>query len=102
MLTTLSTELIKNAPWGLWWRICTGSAISIIDIATDVNVILVYWQEPGQEKFGNAIFIMLMLSVLFQLFVIYIQNKKVPRKMLAEALLCVVGLKPGYVRAKRA
>ena len=66
------------------------------------NVILVYWQEPGREEFGNAIFIMLMLSVLFQLFVIYIQNKKVPRKMLAEALLCVVGLKPGYVRAKRA
>ena len=36
----LAHEIIRTAPWGLMWRVGLGSVLSVVDVITDINVIL--------------------------------------------------------------
>ena len=45
----MAHEVIRTAPWGLMWRVGLGSVLSIIDIVTDINVILNF-RAGGEEQ----------------------------------------------------
>ncbi|GMI22423.1 hypothetical protein TeGR_g13348, partial [Tetraparma gracilis] len=93
MVETMGEE---NAAWGLWFRVITGSGLSIMDLATDINMILVYFGEEGQEGYGWMMLGMVLASMGLQLLVVVGQNGKMGwGKLLREVLITVSGLKPG-------
>ncbi|GMI27683.1 hypothetical protein TeGR_g8672, partial [Tetraparma gracilis] len=101
MVETMGEELLKNAAWGLWFRVITGSGLSMVDLATDINMIRVYFGEEGQEGYGWMMLGMVLASMGLQLVVVMIQNRKAGwGTLLREVLIVVSGLKPG-VDAKR-
>ena len=68
----------------------------MVDLATDINVIRVYFGEEGQEGYGWMMLGMVLASMGLQLVVVMIQNGKMGwGKLLWEALIVVSGLKPG-------
>ena len=74
----------------------TGSGLSIVDLATDINVIRVYFGEEGQEGYGWMMLGMVLASMGLQLVVVMLQNGKMGwGKLLREVLIVVSGLKPG-------
>ena len=74
----------------------TGSGLSMMDLATDINVILVYFGEEGQEGYGWMMLGMVLASMGLQLVVVMLQNGKMGwGKLLREVLIVVSGLKPG-------
>jgi hypothetical protein len=89
------SQLLKNAAWGLWFRVITGSGLSIVDMVTDINVILVYFEE-GQNGYGWMMLGMVLASMGLQLALVVLQNGKIGwGKLLQEVLVVVSGLKPG-------
>ena len=73
----------------------TGSGLSIVDLATDINVIRVYFEE-GQKGYGWMMLGMVLASMGLQLVVVVVQNGNAGwGKLLREALFVVSGLKPG-------
>ncbi|GMI32546.1 hypothetical protein TeGR_g12943 [Tetraparma gracilis] len=95
MVETMGEELLKNAAWGLWFRVITGSGLSMVDLATDINVILVYFEE-GQNGYGWMMLGMVLASMGLQLVLVVMQNWKMGwGKLLREVLIVVSGLKPG-------
>ncbi|GMI36384.1 hypothetical protein TeGR_g14709 [Tetraparma gracilis] len=96
MVLTMGEELLKNAAWGLWFRVITGSVGSMVDLATDINVILVYFGEEGQEGYGWMMLGMVLANMGLQLGLVLLQNGKMGwGKLLREVLITVSGLKPG-------
>ena len=90
------SQLLKNAAWGLWFRVITGSGLSMVDLATDINMILVYFAEEGQEGYGWMMLGMVLASMGLQLLLVVGQNGKMGwRMLLREVLIVVSGLKPG-------
>ena len=80
----------------------TGSGLSMVDLATDINVIRVYFGEEGQEGYGWMMLGMVLASMGLQLVVVMLQNGKAGwGKLLREVLIVVSGLKPGE-RERRA
>ena len=89
-------QLLKNAAWGLWFRVISGSGLSMLDLATDINVIRVYFGEEGQEGYGWNMLGMVLASMGLQVLVVLVQNGKMGwGKLLREVLIVVSGLKPG-------
>ena len=74
----------------------TGSGLSMVDLATDINVIRVYFGEEGQEGYGWMMLGMVLASMGLQLLGVVAQNGKMGwGKLLREVLIVVSGLKPG-------
>jgi hypothetical protein len=75
--------------------VITGSGLSIVDLATDINVIRVYFEE-GQKGYGWTMLGMVLASMGLQLGLVLLQNGKMGwGKLLREVLITVSGLKPG-------
>jgi hypothetical protein len=90
------SQLLKNAAWGLWFRLITGSGLSMVDMATDINMIFVYFGEDGQEGYGWMMLGMVLASMGLQLLLVVGQNGRAGwGKLLWELLIAVSGLKPG-------
>jgi len=94
-LLTLSQEVLKKAPWGLIWRVCTGAGMSILDMASDISIIVVYLRTEGQETFGWLILGMLLFCLSLQIGVVYLQNRGQYKAILIESAFVLSGLKPG-------
>jgi hypothetical protein len=68
----------------------------MVDLATDINVIIVYFGEEGQEGYGWMMLGMVLASMGLQLLLVLVQNGKIGwGKLLREVLITVSGLKPG-------
>jgi hypothetical protein len=68
----------------------------MLDLATDINVILVYFGETGQEWYGWMMLGMVLASLGLQLVAVVVQNGKAGwGKLLSEMLIVLLGLKPG-------
>jgi hypothetical protein len=80
---------------GLKFRVLTGAGLSILDMASDINVIILYLSRTGEEMYGMYLLGMILACLVIQLMLVYTQNKKKPSKFLKEALIVLTGLKPG-------
>ena len=68
----------------------------MVDLATDINVIRVYFGQEGQEGYGWMMLGMVLASMGLQLGLVLLQNGKAGwGKLLREVLIVVSGLKPG-------
>jgi TRAP-type mannitol/chloroaromatic compound transport system permease small subunit len=95
MMDTVSLRLLAKVPWGLKMRVFLGAGLSMLDMASDINVILLYTSTSGEKKYGLNLLGMLVACIAIQLLVVYHQNKTKPQEMLREMLIVLTGLKPG-------
>jgi len=96
MLLEMAQEVMKSAPWGLMWRVCTGAFLSVLDIVTDVVVIVGYMEKEETREYGYSLLTMLVGSMVLQLLVVFAQNQKKPSAMAKEMLVVITGLKPAW------
>ncbi|GMH60916.1 hypothetical protein TrLO_g13642 [Triparma laevis f. longispina] len=95
MMVVLSRAIIKTAAWGLMGRVIVGAALSVTDLLTDLFVLWQYW-EGGEKtlKYRNASLASLTTSIVLQLILVALQNrKKGARRILKEMTVVVTGLK---------
>jgi len=93
MLLEVAQEVMKTAPWGLMWRVCTGATLSVLDIVTDVVVIVGYMGKEETRGYGYSLLMMLVGSMVLQLAVVFGQNRKKQWAMAKEILVVITGLK---------
>jgi len=96
MLLEVAQEVMKTAPWGLMWRVCTGATLSVLDIVTDVVVIVGYMGKEETRGYGYSLLMMLVGSMALQVLIVFGQNRKKPWVMAKEILVVVTGLKPAW------
>jgi len=96
VLLTVAQEVMKTAPWGLMWRVCTGAYLSVLDIVTDVVVIVGYMGKEETRGYGYSLLMMLVGSMVLQLLVVFAQNRKKPWAVAKEMLVVITGLKPAW------
>ena len=90
MLLEVSREVISRALWGSRYRLYMGAILSMLDMGTDINMILVYWNTPGMERAGDLMSNLLLANVAWQLLLVIIQNKKAPWRVLLREILYVL------------
>jgi len=73
-----------------------GAGLSILDMATDVFVIVGYWGSVETKGYGWSLLGMIAASMVLQLLIVFGQHRKAPSKMLGEMLIVLTGLKPGF------
>ena len=76
-------------------RVFAGAALSTVDLATDVYITYTFWSD-GKESFFRLSIAMLSVSMSLGIFFVSLQNQKVGfKKVFAEVLLLIFGLKAG-------
>jgi hypothetical protein len=69
----------------------------MVDMVTDVQVIVEYLNTPGKEAYAYPLMGMVGTCLLLQLLVAWLQTRKGPKaKMAKEMLIVLSGLKPGF------
>jgi hypothetical protein len=93
MMLAIAKEVLETAPWGLAWRVTTGALLSILDMVTDLNMIVLYMSTPDQENLGYILLAMFVACIVLQLLLVISQNWKKKERLPGEMLVVVVGLK---------
>jgi hypothetical protein len=93
MLLAIALEVVKTAPWGLAWRVSTGAFLSVLDIVTDINMILLYVSTQGQENLGYTLLAMFVACIFIQLIVVIGQNWKKKERLPGEIFVVLIGMK---------
>jgi hypothetical protein len=95
MANTVALRLLGEVSWGLKLRVSMGAGLSMLDMCSDINVILLYMGNSDTKGYGMSLLGMLLACIAIQLLVVWQQNKAKPRKMFLEVLVVLTGLKPG-------
>jgi hypothetical protein len=99
-MDTIAQRLLESVSWGLKMRLYTGAGLSTMDLFSDVYMIYTY-ATTGQQGSALSLAIMVGLCLLSQLFLVWLQTRQGPtRVMLKEMLIVLSGMKPG-IDAKR-
>jgi len=96
MLNIVAKRLLGEVSWGLKMRVFMGAGLSIMDMATDIFVILRYMEKDETRGYGWSLLLMVLGSIVLQLLMVGIQNSKKPVVMLKEILIVLTGLKPAF------
>jgi hypothetical protein len=96
MVNTVALRLLGEVSWGLKMRVFLGAGLSVLDMASDINVIRLYSNNPGQVKYVIPLVGMIATCMVLQLIATFFQYRKKPlSRLLAELLIVLTGLKPG-------
>jgi hypothetical protein len=98
MMNAVALRLLGEVSWGLKMRVYMGAGLGVLDMVSDINVILLYTDDPETVGYGMALLTMLAANVGISCLIIFFQCRTRPWKMLREMLFAFTGLKPGYVR----
>jgi hypothetical protein len=96
MMNTIAMRLLSEVAWGLKFRLISASLLSVLDIVSDINVVVQYMRVPELMGFGRILIFMIGTSLFLQLLVAIFKNKKDKAKMAKECLIVVTGLKVPY------
>jgi hypothetical protein len=96
MMDAIAQHLVAKSKKGAMFRLALGVGISMSDLISDVNMIIVFFGTPGLEDFGWALLGMLLACMLIGLVVAYFQNRKKSKwEIMKECLYVALGLMPG-------
>jgi hypothetical protein len=94
MIETIAANLFKNSKIGLKARVTFGAVTSMTDLLTDVYVTYMFFKNK-KYGYGKASLASLVVSIGLQMFVVWMQNKKLGRKrVLRELIPILLGYKP--------
>jgi len=94
MLNVVGKRSLGEVSWGLKMRVFMGAGLSIMDMSTDIFVILRFMEKEETRGYGWSLMLMVLGSIVMQLLLVFGQNKKKPVVMLKEFLIVLTGLKP--------
>lgn len=99
MMHQIAMKLLGDAAWGLKARLFFGAALSMVDMASDLNMVVLYWSN---DQFRDAYLLLgcILGSILLQLFVVWLQNGAKPTHLLRDVFFVVTGLKAGVDAVK--
>jgi len=96
MLNVVAKRLLGEVSWGLKLRVTMGAGLSILDLATDIFVIVGYMGKEDTRGYGYYMLGMTVASMVLQLLIVFLQNKKKPWVLANEMLIVLTGLKPAF------
>ncbi|GMI52212.1 hypothetical protein TeGR_g2169 [Tetraparma gracilis] len=95
MMDTVAQRLLESVSWGIKMRLYVGATLSTMDLISDVYMIYTY-ATTGQQGTALSLAAMVGLCLLLQLFLVWVQTHKGPRRvMLKEMLIVLTGIAPG-------
>jgi len=94
MLNVVAKRLLGEVSWGLKMRVTMGAGLSILDMATDIFVIVGYMGSEKTKGYGWSLLWMIVASMVLQLIIVFVQNKKKPWVIAKEMLIVVTLMKP--------
>jgi hypothetical protein len=96
MMDVVAVRLLGEVSWGLKMRVFMGAGLSVLDMISDINVIVLYWNSPKEVKYVMPLLGMIATCLLLQLIATIVQYRKKPLvRLLVELLIVLTGLKPG-------
>jgi len=98
LAVTLAKSLLGSVAWGTQLRLTTGAGLNMLDMASDINVIVLYLRADtnGVQIYGQMLLGFICFSMLVQLLVISSQYAKcTKRRIFLESFYVISGLKPG-------
>jgi len=96
MLNVVGKRLLGEVSWGLKMRVIMGAGLSVLDMATDIFVIVGYMGKEKTRGYGWSLLGMILGCMVLQLALVVLQHRKKPLKMLGEMLIVLTGMKPGW------
>ena len=94
MLLVIAKRVLKNAVWGLQWRVGIGAALSLVDISTDAFMISVYTGTEETMPLAILNIGMITLNLLLQASLVIYQHHKRPHLIWKELLAVFLCAKP--------
>ena len=94
MLNVVAKRLLGEVSWGLKMRVTMGAGLSILDMATDIFVIVGYMGTEETRGYGWSLLGMVVTSLVLQLLIVFGQNKGKPRVLVKETLVVLTAMKP--------
>ena len=94
MLNVVAKRLLGEVSWGLKMRVIVGAGLSILDMATDIFVIVRYMGKEETKGYGWSLLWMIVSSMMLQLLLVFVQNKGRPRVLMTEMLIVLTATKP--------
>ncbi|GMI02300.1 hypothetical protein TrVE_jg14138 [Triparma verrucosa] len=96
MLNAMSKRLVGEVGWGVKLRVGIIASISLVDIMSDLVMILVFFAE-GRTNFAVTLLIFLSITMLLHGIITVLQNYGVGAKQtMLQVLLTLSGFKPVY------
>ena len=94
-IVAVAKQLLKEATWGSKMRLFVGAGLSMIDLASDIAMVVTYLNE-GLVGTARSLLVMISACLLLQLYLVYLQTSRGPRRvMIKEMLIVLSGTKPG-------
>ncbi len=88
-LTIIAKNLIERSAFGMKLRVAIGAFISILDMISDIVMIVNYFQR-GLKKAAISTSLIIAVSTTVQLFIVHAQNAKQKRLVLLKESLLVL------------
>ena len=96
LMENIAKRLMRDSNWGARYRLYAGAGMSILDMGSDINVIISFIGTDGLESSGYNLLYLLITNIVCQLVIVFFQNRKGPlRHMLMEILHVVTCTKVG-------
>jgi hypothetical protein len=96
LMNTVGKRLLAKSKLGAAFRLYSGAGLSIVDMVTDVSMIIKFMKTPGEEGYGKALAAMVGTCLCFQLLGAWVNTRKGPKREMAKEMLIVLsGCKPG-------
>jgi hypothetical protein len=97
MANSVAARLLGEVSWGLKTRVAIGAGLGVLDVVSDINVIILYAGKEEHKSFMWFLLGMLLLSLFLQLCVCIVQNRRMkPKVVLREIVIVLAGLKSGF------
>jgi hypothetical protein len=95
MRDTIAQRRLESVGWGLKLLLDTGAGLSTLDLFSDLYMIFTY-ATTGQQGTALSLGIMVGMCLLMQLFLVWVQTHKGPKRvMIKEMLIVLTGVAPG-------
>lgn len=92
MYVVLASDVVKTAPWGLFWRVSFGATLSIIDLVTDVNILFEFRRQNKNLLF-ECMVASLATTLLFHIAVTIAVHHKNRNSLLKELFFASMMMK---------
>jgi len=89
MVVQVAKQLLKEASWGAKLRLFVGAGLSMVDLASDIAMVVPYMNE-GEEGNARSPLLMIGACLLFQLSVVYAQTSGGPRRVMVKEMRIVL------------
>ncbi|GMI47876.1 hypothetical protein TrCOL_g4158 [Triparma columacea] len=92
-LEVVARKKLATADLGLKFRVFLGASFSVLDMGSDVFIVTELF-AAGENIKARAILLMIVLNIILQLVVVFLQRRKRPRLMAWDMFLTILCLKP--------